>query len=158
MNVSFQDLSWCSCSLFRSLNYKYRLERIREQLKVGAAHGDTCGQGQRSPLWGSRLRGSRGWLRDSLGKRVLTLERLLLLTASPEGGISLGRQKINTEQLIYVLCKLPCSYFQHEKSRCYESLAHDCEVQHTSSTPRNCILSTGVSSVNYKMGSFRNES
>lgn len=27
MNVSFQDVSWCSCSLFRSFNYKYRLGR-----------------------------------------------------------------------------------------------------------------------------------
>lgn len=27
MNVSFHNLSWCSCSLFRSLNYKYRIGR-----------------------------------------------------------------------------------------------------------------------------------
>lgn len=46
------------------------------------------------------------------------------------------------------MCKLFGCYSKHEKSRCYESLAHDCEVQHTSSTTQNCILSTGISSVN----------
>lgn len=54
-------------------------------------------EGQRSPLCGSRLRGSLCWLRDSLGKRALALEWLLLLTGSPEAGISLGRQEIKTE-------------------------------------------------------------
>lgn len=44
--------------------------------------------GQRSPLWGSTLRVSLGWLRDSLGKREATLGRLLLFSGSPGGAAS----------------------------------------------------------------------
>lgn len=50
---------------------------------------DSIRGGQRSPLWGSTLRVSRGWLRDSLGKRGATLGRLFLFSGSPGGVMSL---------------------------------------------------------------------
>lgn len=50
--------------------------------------------GQRSPLWGSTLRVSLGWLRDSLGKREATLGRLFLFSGSP-GGVTSTKKGIS---------------------------------------------------------------